>query len=358
MDPRPRLAAWRHEVEQLGAALVEIDADHTVALLTSASLTGDTAAAWKSVQVALAGAWDTYRAARELEQATAKARPDAAAAALDGAIIPTIGGPLPAAEAVRSVVKAVATATSFVASIWVAWDVWAVRARTARDSIAKVSPTASGVASAEALLDLLLHDPFAVNEADLTGIEAAARAASERAASHERAVDRFRLDLEQARAMCADLLVRLPRTIEVVQRATERISGFSATVLPSTDLSQLEQWLDRITGAAANDEAAAAKALADWRAAARARADEIGAAEQAAAAALTRRDALRGRWQAYRSKAGDLAVDEHPGISAQLAGLRERLWTAPCDLAAAERELVALARRLDDRPRRPEEMTP
>jgi len=122
-----------------------------------------------------------------------------------------------------------------------------------------------------------------------------------------------------------------------------------APLTPPSDLVQLEQWLARIATTAASDPQGAARALQGWRAAAQARAEQLTAAEEACAAALARRDALRGRWLAYRAKAGAAALDEDPVVSDALAALKERLWTAPCELGAAERQLISLARLLDHR---------
>lgn len=344
-----RLDAWRAGVEALGSALVELDADPTLALLGTGTLTGDTAAAWSAVRTALDAAWGTYRAARELADGIGASRDDRAAAVLGAATFPTAASPVPAETAVRSAADAMATARAFVASITVAWDDWTGRVQVARDQVVAANPAAPEVASADALLDLLLRDPFAVHEADLNGIEAAARAAAERLAGHQRAVGRLQLDLDQARTACATLRDQHPRAVAATTQAAERISGFAGASTPVGDTAQLEEWLDRITSAATRDAEGAARTLRDWQAAAQARIDELSAVEQAAAAALARRDALRGRWQAYKSKAGDLSLDERPAVTAALASLQERLWTAPCDLAAAERQLVELAHLLDRR---------
>lgn len=347
---RAGLGAFAAQVEALGSALVELDCDPTVSLLSAGSLTGDTKAAWEAVRTALDSAWGTYRAARELVDAVG-AWKDNPAPVLAAATLPGGAGPAPAEAAIGSAAVAVGTAGAFVGSIRVAWDGWTNRAQAARDQIVASNPGAPDVASADALLDLLMSDPFAVHEADLTGVEAAGRAAAERSAGHERAVGRLRLDLDQAKAMCVALRVQHPAAVEAVARATNRITGFVGDIPPPEDLAQLEQWLDRVTTAAVRDPEGAARTLADWRLAAQARVDEIGAVEQAATAALARRGALRGRWLAYKSKAGDLARDEQTEVIAALAALHQRLWTAPCDLAAAELQLVGLARLLDGRGR-------
>lgn len=53
-------------------------------------------------------------------------------------------------------------------------------------------------------------------------------------------------------------------------------------------------------------------------------------------APLDRRDELRGLLDAYRARAARHGVAEHPEPSAAHRAARELLWSAPCDLAAAE----------------------
>lgn len=338
---------WREEVEALGSALVELDADPTFALLVAATLTGDTAAAWSTVRAALVAAWSTYRVAREVADDFAASTSGPGVATTAAVTVPSPTGPVAVEVAVRSAADAVATACAFVDSIRVAWDDWTRRAGAARDQVMAAGPGAPAVASADALLDLLLHDPFAVHEADLVGIEATAGALVDRSAAHQRAVVRLRLDIDQAEALCEALRDLHPRARGAIIRATERIGGFARNIGPVEDINQLGRWLTRITSAAVHDPDGAARALGDWRSAAQTRVEELDDAERAALAAVAHRDALRGRWQAYKSKGGALALDEQQVISAALDELRDRLWTAPCDLAAAERELVGLARLLD-----------
>ena len=73
--------------------------------------------------------------------------------------------------------------------------------------------------------------------------------------------------------------------------------------------------------------------------------------------ALTgRRDELRGLLGAYRAKAAALGAAEDPELTSRYRRARDLLWTAPCQLAAADdavrgyqRAVLALGRR-EDRP--------
>ena len=59
-------------------------------------------------------------------------------------------------------------------------------------------------------------------------------------------------------------------------------------------------------------------------------------AERAVVAAMDKRDELRGLLGAYKAKAARLGAVEDSGLAQHYDRARQLLWTAPCDLAAAE----------------------
>lgn len=91
-------------------------------------------------------------------------------------------------------------------------------------------------------------------------------------------------------------------------------------------------------------------------------ADELAAAERAAAAAveraaglrdaadglLERRAELRGRLAAYQAKAARLGFAEHTELSRRHRAAEDLLYSSPCDLPAATRALSAYQRYLND----------
>jgi hypothetical protein len=86
---------------------------------------------------------------------------------------------------------------------------------------------------------------------------------------------------------------------------------------------------------------ARARALTDLETAVDAAAAEVRAAHALADGLLERRTELRGRFEAYRAKAGRLGLSERPDLLALDADVRRLLWTRPADLAAATRALVS-----------------
>ena len=58
--------------------------------------------------------------------------------------------------------------------------------------------------------------------------------------------------------------------------------------------------------------------------------------ERSVAAMLGRRDELRGLVGAYKAKAARLGMAEDADLAVRYDQVHDLLWTAPCDLAAAE----------------------
>ena len=56
-------------------------------------------------------------------------------------------------------------------------------------------------------------------------------------------------------------------------------------------------------------------------------------------APLTRRDELRGLLQAFRDKAASAELAEHEALDPLYTAARDTLWSAPCDVAAAESQV-------------------
>jgi hypothetical protein len=64
----------------------------------------------------------------------------------------------------------------------------------------------------------------------------------------------------------------------------------------------------------------------------------------AATDALDKREELRGLLRAYKAKAARLGAAEDPDLAARHDEAHGLLWTAPCDLAAAEAAVLAYQR--------------
>jgi hypothetical protein len=185
-------------------------------------------------------------------------------------------------------------------------------------------------------------DPLAHADAPaaaaLAALDAGTTGAGERLARLADRRDRWPADLAAARHDLAELGRLRVEAGSTRARAAELVAG-RLPALPVDDGSALRaalDGLDRVPGWAARLDALAA--LRSELAAARAR---LVAAHELAAGRLARRDELRGRFTAFRARAARLGRAEDPRVLDLDARLQRLLWTRPCDLVAATRELAA-----------------
>jgi hypothetical protein len=205
-----------------------------------------------------------------------------------------------------------------------------------RLSVVKANAERAGASatmeSAERLLDLSMSDPLERDEAEVEKLE--------------------RTGFDSGVKAARDLLTRLGTVLatvrEDVDRAVVRIAGFDPR-LP--DLDDLADWLVRIQradAAGATSDSSSGEVLGRWQERARQADEQMLAAKTEAKALLDRRARLRGLWRTLGEKAAALGVRERPEVDGLLGRLRERLWTAPCDLDAAEDQLLALGNLLNE----------
>ncbi|MGI8807306.1 MAG: hypothetical protein ACR2KK_05610 [Acidimicrobiales bacterium] len=164
---------------------------------------------------------------------------------------------------------------------------------------------------------------------------------------------RHRVDAleQQHRTVPAALTAATAQLTEIetlVERATAALALTRAKMAPSAGLVQppdlgatgdrsLRGWLDRLQAQAdAGELEAAAAGLTRRKAAATATPVEAHGAEAANGAPLARRNELRGLLDAYRAKAAALGRDEDGRLARLHAAARGVLYTAPCQLDAAE----------------------
>jgi hypothetical protein len=139
-------------------------------------------------------------------------------------------------------------------------------------------------------------------------------------------VEAARIAEEEVRMRAHELVVTAP-----FDPPPDRLPALRSALatLNSGRLADQEGWDGRV------------RALADLEAAVDEAAGEVRAAHALAAGLLERRAELRGRFEAYRAKAGRLGLAERPDLLALDADVRRLLWTRPADLGAATRALVS-----------------
>jgi hypothetical protein len=360
---------------RIATSLVELERHPGHALLSTSRLTGATARGWARASADLADLWqdfDTYR------QVLAAAR----AALARGADDPELHRLLrePSVEVGRSVVARRLTGTveridtitlaELAARMEAAFDrvhdlfvtshdlhegflaaigPLAERLRAARQLAAELDDgrVAELTTRVEELTARSTSDPLSLADAppDAALAELGARvdaltadlgrAAAARDAWNDRLarVGDAIAELEAARAAAEQVRLRAQELVVTAPLApppdrTPALRGVQAA-LADGRLPSRRGWPAR------------ARALADLEAEVDAAAAEVRAAHELADGLIERRTELRGRFEAYRAKAGRLGLSERPDLLALDADVRRLLWTRPADLAAATRALVS-----------------
>lgn len=380
-------AALVAERDTIQANLLELDASFGRRMLSgAANLDGATRTRWAGAQAALAGVWQIFEAysaavdrvaglAANLNRQTGakvieidqilRGRP----VQLTPTVAPIGQRELTAGATPNlSLVAAVAqmkqgydTASDVCAAAEAVWGALAERVQRAGVALSEARKAGGGsaaagdealdarLASAQASLDHLRHclssDPLSlwqqgqVDGSELEALErdvetAVARAAELgrlRSGAQER-ITAWSAGLDAARSAWTDALV-------AEQRAAARVAGLVPRRPPDfetlsrqgaalRDFAAQGRW-----GRLATDLDAAEKAVEHARRAGR-------DAEAAAQAQLAHRDELRGLLGAYEAKAVSLGAAEDIGLGKLHQAATDLLWTAPCDLAAAERAVT------------------
>jgi hypothetical protein len=366
------------ERDAIQANLLDLDGSLGKRMLAGATLSGETRKRWEAASTGLATLWETFsaysavidRAAEILAQPgrLSSARLEEASGLLTGASVRLPRATVPLgerdltagadvrltlAQTVAAMKRAFAAVADVVTAAETVWNEISDGLRQAADCLDEARRQ-----SAE-LVDAELADGLAQAENGLRQLRERLNSDPLSLWRHDQ-VDTGQLDRlrEQAAAVAARSAV-LART---VKEADSRIAEVSATATAATQAWQdataaREHAADRVLVAAFDPlpdisgldsrlgDLANLKAAGRWTRLtseldligklASAALRQCREAEQAAASLLGRRDELRGLLDAYRAKAGRLGAAEDAVLDASYRQAHDRLWTAPCDLAAA-----------------------
>jgi len=370
-DPAEVLA----EREAIQANLLELDGSFVKQMLEGAALTGQTRLRWAAAAASLAALWETYLAysavvdriaalgagghrpsKREQAELTGLLTggcvqlPDAPAGPARRDLV-SAGRPpvtlMTAVAAMRRSFAEVTDVTSAVETVWAAvgppLDAAAAELASSRALAAGLGPeTEAALRDAEADLDAARAasngDPLALiadgrvdtSAADRLQARAAELGARIAELSRLRSQARARIDALAAAAGAAradreDALAAWQRAAALVAMAPPRPpdvadprSAGLAALAAGAQWSRLQAELDRCEA----ELAASAAQTQEVR--------------RLAAAALARRDELRGLLGAYKAKAARLGASEDVAVSGRYDQARDLLWSAPCDLDAAQ----------------------
>jgi hypothetical protein len=367
------------ERDAIQANLLELDSSFGKQLLAGAELTGDTRRRWEAAAATLATLWQVYSAYSAVvdQAAEAAARhlgPRELATIttlLSGRSVQLAPGPAPLAgrdladsgreeltlaTAVARMRGAFSSVTEVVSAAEHVWTDMAGRLDAIGAELARVSQDADtlgdealtgNLAAAQSQLarvrDTLNSDPLALWQGNGTVDTSGADRLQERVTAVATRADelvRLRVDAHQriAEVTAAAATARSARE-DAVTAWQEAAAKIVAAALPSPPADLADQSA-RLAGLGAllasgrwtrlgSELDLLDRELATVTASFR-------EAERAAAAALARRDELRGLLGAYKAKAARLGAAEDASLAERYNRARDLLWTAPCDLTAAE----------------------
>ncbi len=367
------------ERDAIQANLLELDSSFGKQLLAGAELTGDTRRRWDATAATLATLWQVFSAYSAVVDQAAEAAARhlgprelaAISGLLTGRSVQLASGPAPLAgrdladpgredltlaTAVARMRGAFSSVTEVVSAAEHVWTEVAGRLDAVGAELARVTPLAAtlgdealtgNLTAAQGKLarlrDTLNSDPLALWQPGGTVDTSGADRLAERvnaAASRVDELVRLRDEAHQrvagvAAAMAAARSAR-EDAAAAWQRATAKIAA-GALPPPPADLADLSGRLDGLGPMLAAGrwtrlgseldllDRELATVTAGFR-----------EAERAVVAAMAKRDELRGLLGAYKAKAARLGAAEDADLAERYDRARDLLWTAPCDLAAAE----------------------
>jgi hypothetical protein len=363
------------ERDAIQANLLELDGSFVRRMLDGAALTGQTRLRWAAAAATLAALWETYLAysavvdriaalgavghrpsKKELPELTglltggcvelpegpaAPTRRDLASARRPAVTLAT------AVAAMRRSFAEVTEVTSAVESVWAAVG---PPLDAAGSELASSRPLAAGLGAetekafrdAEAALDALRSasnaDPLAlmqdgrVDTADADRLRAQAAELGARIAELDRLRARARSRIDSLAASAGAARAEREDAMAAWQRAATLV-----TMAPPSPPEVAEPRLAGLSALAAGGQWSRLGAeLERCEAELAASAAQTQEVRRLAATAVGRRDELRGLLGAYKAKAARLGASEDEAISGRYDHARDLLWSAPCDVAAAE----------------------
>jgi hypothetical protein len=382
-----RAAAVLAERDAVQANLLELDGSFGKRVLEGASLTGRTRERWEKASVTLATLWETFLAYSAVVDRIAALSGHAPGggrrpqkkdlAELDGLLaggcVELPGAPVPLARrdlaaqgrppvtlttAVGAMRRAFAEVTAVTSAAEAVWAAAGVPLDAAAADLAAGRPLVAGLGPD-------IEAEFAAAESALGALRGAANA-DPLALWHDGRTDTSAAD--RLRGQVAELAPRIAELDRVRQQSRQRIDALTADVaaaravrddavtawqeaaariaaLPPLPPPPAEPPLSGLTALAAGGQWGRLAAELDRCTAEldrfAARTEEV---RRLAAEAIDKRDELRGLLRAYKVKAARLGAAEDADLAGRHDQAHGLLWTAPCDLTAAEAAVAAYQR--------------
>ena len=383
------------ERDAIQANLLELDSSFGKQLRAGAELTGDTRRRWDAAAATLATLWQVFSAYSAVVDQAAEAvarrlgprELAAVSGLLTGRSVQLASGPAPLAgrdladpgredltlaTAVARMRGAFSSVTEVVSAAEQVWTEVAGRLDAVGAELARVTPLAAALGD-EALTgnltavqgeltrlrDTLNSDPLALWQPGGTVDTSGADRLAERVTATTSRVDELVRLREQAHQRVAEVTAAAAAAgsaredaVAAWQQAATKIAA-GALPPPPAGLADLSGRLDGLAALLAGGrwtrlaseldllDRELATATAGFR-----------EAERAVVAAMAKRDELRGLLGAYKVKAARLGAAEDATLAERYDRARDLLWTAPCDLAAAEAAVAGYQQAVLGVPRR------
>jgi hypothetical protein len=387
------LRRYSEAEQKIAATLVDLEAQPTYKLVTSAQLKGTTAT---RLQAALASVPELWRAFSSLRDVLDEARTirgqrrslsDGERQRLETVLaspsilisveqLPleqrSLLGPteketrITPEQLIAQMSAIFTTVTEGVGAVERAWRDIVPRIDTATTALARLEQTAkdhdaAGEPALDSLRDTLqeiettlAEDPLGMDANATARLDAAVAIAEQRVGDLSRARGSLDDDLARASGLLTDLRKRRTESAAVVAESAVKVADYHPIDVISAELIDgpdgLASELERIR-ASTSSWRERRRQLDAWLARAEPLSAECARALAANRAPLQRRNELRGLLDAYRAKAADTGVVEDEEIAALVRAADQELHTAPTSLARAEQLVTQLSAALARRPK-------
>jgi len=378
-----RVAAVLAERDAIQANLLELDGSFGKRVLEGAALTGQTRQRWEQAAVTLASLWETFLAYSAVVDRIAalgggahrpqkKDLPELSGL-LAGGCVQLSSAPVPLARrdlaasgrppvtltaavgAMRRAFTEVTMVTAAAEAVWAAvgppLDAAAADLARARARAAGLGPDitaelGSADSACQGLRAAANADPLALWRDGQTDTSAAAQLRQQVAALTAR-IDELDRVRQQAQARI-DALASAAATAQTERQqalADWRAASARIGALPPAPAALAEPPTASLAALAASGQWTRLAAELERCAAELAQsAAQTAQLRRSAAEAIGRRDELRGLLRAYQAKAARLGGAENADLAERYDQAHGLLWTAPCDLRAAEAAVAAYQR--------------
>jgi hypothetical protein len=368
--------------DRVAAAMFALDSQPALGYLRGSTLTGTTASRWQTLRPELDVLWAHFtllgvvveqaraiRGARrpgDAEWGELSAMLQESTIGLDAAGLPADGSGNPAVtwikvwDLAQQLEQRCAAVAAQLSEVDAAWSAVAGRLGPIAEAVDKATALAAELGAASTVEPLratlanlqstAIEDPLAAAPGGRVGgrvddglreLSARVDTTRQRLAELKSLRDGYQQRVAGLRGLADDVIAAERELAEVYARVTEKILDPGLAALPSfgAGLRTTADQLERL--GVSGEWATLADTMAATEKSAREARERVSYLRQVATGLLDRREELRGRLDAYRAKAASKGVVEHPELTNRYDEAHRVMFTAPCDLRAGTRAVLA-----------------